>query len=468
MGSKIRIAIVGGAGFWANDGHLRNIHKAVVEEPNIDAKVVALVDPINPRLQSGERKEHLERILLTDDPLWVNTSSHNDISSIVKALKNMRVNLVIVASPPVYHAEYVLECIKNDINVVCDKPIISRKNASHDAKAASSISEDLDIICKEYVKSLSRNPRLLCVSILRRRGLSGFSKVAKELKSVHEASGAGINNMSIIVNSGKYLHPNELTLSGAHGYHDGIGSLSHSAYHYIDILSWYMSIAHGAAQYLRPRLSHVMRVHDYMESSSYKLTPLFKNSSAQIPQLSDSILKSELNTSYSIEILDKNLRLLGNILFTFNQLSYCPRTLPQLSNNLDPGNYSGGGRISNCIIDIHQGAMQNCYIYKNDTVFEPYTLNTKITKHPSLISNPGVTESNSSIVDPYENGHTLADAYKDLFNYLSDSKFQTIQSPVLRPLSEERMATDLYSNFYELLSNENSIREIRILNDARR
>ena len=433
MGSKIRIAIVGGAGFWANDGHLRNIHKAVVEEPNIDAKVVALVDPINPRLQSGERKEHLERILLTDDPLWVNTSSHNDISSIVKALKNMRVNLVIVASPPVYHAEYVLECIKNDINVVCDKPIVSRKNASHDAKAASSISE-----------------------------------VAKELKSVHEASGAGINNMSIIVNSGKCLHPNELTLSGAHGYHDGIGSLSHSAYHYIDILSWYMSIAHGAAQYLRPRLSHVMRVHDYMESSSYKLTPLFKNSSAQIPQLSDSILKSELNTSYSIEILDKNLRLLGNILFTFNQLSYCPRTLPQLSNNLDPGNYSGGGRISNCIIDIHQGAMQNCYIYKNDTVFEPYTLNTKITKHPSLISNPGVTESNSSIVDPYENGHTLADAYKDLFNYLSDSKFQTIQSPVLRPLSEERMATDLYSNFYELLSNENSIREIRILNDARR
>lgn len=113
MGSKIRIAIVGGAGFWANDGHLRNIHKAVVEEPNIDAKVVALVDPINPRLQSGERKEHLERILLTDDPLWVNTSSHNDISSIVKALKNMRVNLVIVASPPVYHAEYVLECIKD-------------------------------------------------------------------------------------------------------------------------------------------------------------------------------------------------------------------------------------------------------------------------------------------------------------------------------------------------------------------
>ena len=67
MGSKIRIAIVGGAGFWANDGHLRNIHKAVVEEPNIDAKVIALVDPINPRLQSGERKEHLERILLTDD-----------------------------------------------------------------------------------------------------------------------------------------------------------------------------------------------------------------------------------------------------------------------------------------------------------------------------------------------------------------------------------------------------------------
>ena len=95
-------------------------------------------------------------------------------------------------------------------------------------------------------------------------------------------------------------------------------------------------------------------------------------------------------------------------------------------------------------------------------------LNIRITKHPSLISNPGVTESNSSIVDPYENGHTLADAYKDLFNYLSDSKFQTIQSPVLRPLSEERMATDLYSNFYELLSNENSIREIRILNDVQR
>lgn len=465
MNSKIRIAIIGGAGFWANDGHLCNIHKAVVEEPDIEAKVVAIVDPINPKLQSSKRKEHLERVLLTDNPLWINTDSHSSASSVVKALKHLKINLAIIASPPVYHAEYVLECIKNDINVVCDKPIVSRKNASHDTKAASSISEDLDIICKEYNKSLLRNPRLLCVSILRRRGLSGFSEVARELKSVHEASGAGINNMSIVVNSGKYLHPNELTINGAHGYHDGIGALSHSAYHYIDILSWYMSIAHGAAQYLRPRLNHVMRVHDYLESGLYKLTPLFKSSSVQIPQLSDSILKSELNTSYSIEILDKNLRLLGNILFTFNQLSYCPRTLPQLSSNLDPGNYTGGGRISNCIIDIHQGAMQNCYIYKNDTVFEPYTLNTKITKHPSLTSNPATTETNLSIVDPYENGYTLADAYRDLFSYLSDSKSQIIQSPVLRPLFEERIATDLYSNFYELLSDENNTREIRILND---
>ena len=112
--------------------------------------------------------------------------------------------------------------------------------------------------------------------------------------------------------------------------------------------------------------------------------------------------------------------------------------------------------------------MQNCYIYKNDTVFEPYTLNTKITKHPSLTSNPATTETNLSIVDPYENGYTLADAYRDLFSYLSDSKSQMIQSPVLRPLFEERIATDLYSNFYELLSDENNTREIRILNDIQR
>lgn len=463
MSSNIRIAIIGGAGFWANDGHLRNIHEAVATEPNIDARVVALVDPVDPKLQSGERKEHLERILLTDSPSWVDTSNYDSVSSIVKDLKQMQVNLAIIASPPVHHLEYVLEFVRNDINVVCDKPIVSRKNAAHDIKEASSISEDLDIICKEYAKSLLRDPKLLCVSILRRRGLSGFSEVAKELKSVHETSGAGINNMSIIVNSGKYLHPDELLLNGAHGYHDGIGALSHSAYHYIDILSWYMSIAHGSARYLRPRLNHAIRVRDYIESNLYKLTPSFKDGFVKIPKLPDSILKSELNTSYSIEILDEGLGLMGNILFTFNQLSYCPRTLPPLSNNLDPGNYSGGGRTSNCIIDIHQGAMQNCYIYKNDTVFEPYTLNTRVIKHPSLAKDLSIIDTNSRVVDPYEDGYTLADAYRDLFKYLSDSRVRTMQSPVLRPLSEERTATSLYSNFYELLSDENSTREIRIL-----
>jgi hypothetical protein len=461
MRKILNIAVIGGSGFWADGGHFRHITEAR-ESSNYEVKIVAIVDPIDPYKQSFDLKVYLQQVLQKDAPEWIKPEDYKNTSKLIAYLKDrLGVDLVVVASTPVSHYDYAVSCVKQHVHIICDKPIVSSRNSSYNVRAAKSINKKFHTLCTEYEKSLKDDPRLLCSSMLRRRGLDNFTEIADDLRDVYAHTGAGIDNMSVIVNGGKYLYPAELITGGAHGYLEGLGSLSHSAYHYIDLIAWYISSAKGNVEYLQPRLNYVLRVKDYMRSQSYM--HLWELNSEKSPpldsgRLSRSILESELNTSYTINLLNKKKETLGSIHFNFNQLSFSPRTLPA-TNGEDPGDLPGGGRMSNFIIDIHQSGLLNHYLYKNDTVFEPYNIEAKIRKHPGLASK-GVSKS-KSVDEPYDKGTTLTDAYNDLFSYLAGDQ-EILSGPVIRPIISERLTTELYGVFYELLAKPNTNKIIRI------
>jgi hypothetical protein len=458
----ISIAVIGGSGFWANVGHYKHILQAR-ESQSVVVKIVAIVDPNDPYAQSPDIKPYLREVLNSDSPRWIRPGGFDTEVSIINSLKDdLKIDMVIIASSPTTHYPYALACVKHRIHAICDKPIVSHANASFDSKSAALITEEFKNLCFQYEKSLNEEPRLLCCSVLRRRGLKVFRDVASELLEVYQETGAGINNMSVIVNSGKYLYPAELNIVGAHGYREGIGSLSHSAYHYIDLISWYIGAARGNIAFLQPKLNYVFRVKDYISSKSYM--SLWKiNSEAddalRVDELPKEILESELNTSYTINLMDNNKNNIGSILFNFNQVSYTPRTLPYSATN-DPADLPGGGRTSSFIIDIHQDGLLNYYVYKNDTVFEEYSIESRIRKHTHITqgyNDPGV----SSVDDPYNQGATLVDAYCDLFQYISDSH-KGLTNPIVRSILSERLATELYGAFYELLSKHTTNKLIKV------
>lgn len=55
---------------------------------------------------------------------------------------------------------------------------------------------------------------------------------------LHRAPGMPASFVSIVHNDGSYRFPGGFNLPGAHGYSSGLGSLTHTAYHYLDFLAF--------------------------------------------------------------------------------------------------------------------------------------------------------------------------------------------------------------------------------------
>lgn len=452
MRRVVNVAIVGGSGFWSETNHYNHLLKMQASTP---IKIVGIIDYVDPRTVTTHPR--LQQVLAADSPLWINPSDFASEQESIDALSHQcGVDLVIIASSPCTHFAYGKACIARGIHVICDKPIVSVNDAAISIDSARAISEQYDELRRMYGLALQKNPHLLFHSILRRRGLSSFIHIGDNLEAVYKDTGAGINQMTVIVNGGKYEFPEELKAPGAHGYLDGVGSISHSAYHYIDLIAWYMCQAPGDARYLRPRLNYVYRVSDYLKTKNYtslaKLLGDDAEVSAQLHPISESILGSELNSSYTFDILDAKKNLIGNISFIFNHVSFTPRTLRYNASIREPADNIGGGRMSQVIIDIHQSGLQNWQLTKNDVVFAGNTVSTTCRRHPLIVTEYRPALEKIDEDNAYETGTTLYEALRQVIESISSGQPINTVSSTARSLTEESLTTKLYASCYQLLA----------------
>jgi hypothetical protein len=447
MKRSVKVAIIGGSGFWSEISH----HKHILEiRKQNTISITAIVDPVDPR--KIKHHTNLQQMLELDNIEWVDPTDFKDEDAIIKYLiDTYDINLVIISSTPCTHYKYGVSTIKHRINTICDKPIISHDNASTDLMAAQLIIEQYDVLLDAYAEAKRDTPTLLFHSILRRRALQSFVRVAEDVKEVYEETGAGINNMTIVVNGGKYKLPAELDKPGAHGYLEGIGSISHSAYHYLDIMAWYLDNAPGRAVYIRPRLNYVFRISDYIKAQSYlPLANIIDEDRAALatPALSKATLGCELNAGFTFDLLDKDDNLVGSSSFLFNLMSFSPRTIKYDKNVHEPADKKGGGRMSHVIMDVHQDGLQGWQITKNDIVFEDNSIHAMCRRHPMLGKEvcEVITDANA-----YTSGVTLEDMLRVVIETISEDR--GIEShPIIRSLEEERLATQLYGFCYQLIA----------------
>lgn len=445
--NKVNVAIIGGSGFWSELSHLKHLTSIRNEH---DVKLVAVVDPVEPRTVTHHT--HLQGLLNTDNAAWIKPADFPDTDAIMSHLvKQFDVNLVIIASTPCTHYEYGMSAIKQRINTICDKPIISHNNASTDPDAAEAIISEYDTLLEAYREAKKDTPSLLFHSILRRRALDTFVRVADDLKDVYEETGAGVNNMAIIVNGGKYKFPAELDKPGAHGYLDGVGSISHSAYHYLDIMSWYLDVAPGRAKYIRPRLNYAFRISDYLKIESYaSLAAILGEDTPALthPKLSKETLGCELNAGFTFDLLDADHNLVGTNSFLFNVISFSPRIKKFDATIHEPADFKGGGRMSHVIMDVHQDGLQSWQVTKNDIVFEENSIHATCRRHPLLGKEVYETITHDNA---YTTGTTLEDLLRHVIASISNDE-PIINHPNIRALDEERLAMQLYGQCYRLLA----------------
>lgn len=449
----VNILIVGGSGFWSKQNHIPALIS--LKKEGIPFKLIAICDTINPFDHiTGNSRSLLE----LEKPAWLDAGKSKKyiFSELERINTQQKIDLMIIATSPIHHYEYAVWGLKRLINIICDKPIVVVKNSAFNYDQALSIYNkftNLQELITKAKSAESKNKNYLFSTPLRRRALTPFLNIADGLTKIYEQTGEGIRHMNVIINNGINKYPVELLNDGAHGYLHGVGSLSHSSYHYIDIIAWYLTIAPGKAEKIRIDTPYVYRVSDYLKIEGYKfIQDLIEKKKLQNNiTLNKAILASELDFKFNLRLLDKNNNLTGLITYSNNHTSFTPRLSKYNSRIIDYANDKNGGRMSQVFFDIHQGAIQNFQLVKNDVVFTPYNIQLFARKHPRL----GKIYSEKTYKDAYiKNTFTPKDLVKSVVKQLAGLPIDHSILTKLSDFDNQILTNKIFSAFYELIANE--------------
>lgn len=385
MNKKIRIIIFGGSGHWSEQNHYPAI--VSLKDGNFPVEVAAICDPVNPytvrKDDYSEGRSFLAKILEEDGPIWIDPTDSQFLNEQLMSLSE-DIDVAIIATNPTLHFKYSLWAVKAGIHVLCDKPIIVENDSAWSIEDAKKISTNFTALLDEVRQKRTQQPLHFAIP-LRRRFLPAFKNIALELGELYAKRKQGLTHLNLVLNGGLHRYPEEFMRGGAHGYLDGVGSLAHSTYHYLDFITWLISTAPGRAQYVGVSVQNVKRVSDYLLNEGF-LSLADVNGHApkrQVEGLTPSITNSELDFQLSLALYDSNKRRIGQAYFTVNHTTFSPRTA-DVTNVLDHANRAGGGRMSQLMLDVHQGALQNWQLIKNDVVFEEDNITVHRRIHPSL------------------------------------------------------------------------------------
>ncbi|MCX7928341.1 MAG: Gfo/Idh/MocA family oxidoreductase [Patescibacteria group bacterium] len=454
MSESIRIIVIGGTGKWCEENYYPAILSVLRE--GIDVKVVAIIDKINPNTPpKGEVRTNLNEVLKLFKPIYLNPPNY-ERELIFQMLNDLKArtgaNLVIVSTNPSVHYLYCSWAVENHVNVFCDKPLIAEVNCSSNVSSAKKIRIEYEDLLIKYKKAVSSNPKYIFMTPLRRRALTPYLKTAQSLQEIYDKTKEGIRYMHVILNGGIHKYPQEIAKGGAHGYLEGIGTLSHTSYHFIDLIAWYISCAPGDIEFIKINMPYVLRISDYLAAKSYRtLRNLVEgnkkfNDKLFIPR---SILAAEIDFHFLLTFFDKKGRKVGCCNFIVDYSAYAPRMNLYDPQIIEYAHAKNGGRMSASYMDIHQGALQNIQIIKNDVVSEGHNIKVLTRVHPLL----GQKFSEENYHNAYDE-HTVntvqitSDALRKIVGRNQNLAIYTTS------LDKQYLTFLLYSSFYELIAEE--------------
>lgn len=458
---KVNFMMIGGSGHLCELNHYPAIIS--LKDDGIDARVAAICDPQDPRLTDASHyrvgRKNLNSILNSDSPLWINPTDHKNPEALRSYLsgiaKKEDINLVIIATNPSYHYFYADWAVSAGISVLCDKPLIAVPDSSWDSQQAKLIEKRFESLFKKVEQAQNINPDYRFCTPLRRRALTPFVTIAEDLRSIYEKTEEGITYINAVINSGVHRYPVEFLKGGAHGYLDGIGSLSHSSYHYLDVIAWYIQSAPGKIAKIGITLPYVSRVKDYLAKQGYSQMMQLNNEDPSVVEhdikLPDRVLNTELDFTVHMHLYDEFDMKIGLISYTSNHTTFSPRTTKYEPEMLDHTNDENGGRMSQIYFDIHQGSAQNWLLVKNDIVFEENKIETTRRLHLKL----GESYKNIKYSDAYDSETvTLKDLFISFAKKTAGIEVPERHDEHLQLLKTQRLTHRLFSATYELIAED--------------
>lgn len=159
----------------------------------------------------------------------------NVASDLLAVCNTFEITHLIISTEPKAHFMYLEFALKNNINVLTDKPITVTKNMT----SLSSIEK----VRKQYyeILNLAKHSKGTCKVMCQRQYHRGYEKIKEILTDTVNKYQMPITNIDIFHSDGAWEMPHDLGKEN-HPYKFGYGKLFHSGYHFIDLLSDFIKI----------------------------------------------------------------------------------------------------------------------------------------------------------------------------------------------------------------------------------
>lgn len=176
------------------------------------------------------------RIFTIDDKYKDDEHLSEELSSNLLAVCNtLEITHLIISTEPKGHFMYLEFALKNNINVLTDKPITVSKNMTS--------LRSIEKVRKQYyeILELAKHSKSTCKVMCQRQYHRGYEKIKEVLTDVVDEYKMPITNIDIFHSDGAWEMPHDLGKEN-HPYKYGYGKLFHSGYHFIDLLSDFIKI----------------------------------------------------------------------------------------------------------------------------------------------------------------------------------------------------------------------------------
>ncbi len=156
----------------------------------------------------------------------------NNLSSICQVLE---ITHMIISTEPKAHFMYLEFALKNNINVLTDKPITVTKNMTSLASIEKVRNQYYEIL------KLAETSTASCNVMCQRQYHKGYIYIKNLLNEIVNKYQIPITEIEIYHCDGSWEFPHDM-LKENHPYKYGYGKLYHSGYHFIDLLSDFIKI----------------------------------------------------------------------------------------------------------------------------------------------------------------------------------------------------------------------------------
>lgn len=273
---------------------------------------------------------------------------------------------VIIATEPLVHRAYAEWALACGLNILIDKPITARSDATSSLTSADGILEDFDALLEVY-RALQRRKETVFIVNAQRRVHPGFQLAERLLAEVARITNCPVTSLQSYHCDGQWRLPAEIVTQTYHPYCQGYGKASHSGYHIFDMMyRLYMAAAPAdkCADTMEIVSSFVQPLGFIKQLNESDYERLFGSDYIKVKRWSDRELRElcpdfgELDVSGMIALKHQG-DTVANLSVNLLHNGFAQRTW------LAPGPdlYKGNGRVKHEHHNIQQGPFQNIQIH---------------------------------------------------------------------------------------------------------